>query len=58
MEPKKRRLSVIDLYDLFPMNRGAYARPRIHIAPLGAALDYNVIIHEEVVSIEICNGFK
>ena len=49
MNPRSQHLTCIDLYDMFPTNRGAYSKHRIQLAPLGFPLDANVVLHEEIV---------
>lgn len=47
--PRTMTANYIDMYDVFPMISGSY-RPYVKLYPLGAPLDDNVILHEEVVS--------
>ena len=56
MNHKKRTLSVLDLYDMFPTNRGSFFRPRVHLAPLGAPHAGTVVVHEEVVCLKSMFG--
>ncbi|XP_074649479.1 von Willebrand factor A domain-containing protein 8-like isoform X2 [Tubulanus polymorphus] len=48
--PSGRNVSRIDLSDVFPRIRGSF-RPRIRLTALGAPLEHNVILHEQVTNV-------
>ncbi|XP_064638932.1 von Willebrand factor A domain-containing protein 8-like [Lineus longissimus] len=50
MTPKSSRITSINLADIFRTTRGVY-RPKLSIAALGAPLEHNVIVHEEMSNI-------
>ncbi|ELU02005.1 hypothetical protein CAPTEDRAFT_192877 [Capitella teleta] len=60
MNPAKKQLTYIDLYDIFPspQRRSVSYKPRIHLAPLGFPLDSTIIVHEEFSNITLSVNFE
>ena len=56
MKPADTSVSCIDLYDAFPTNRHRY-QPSVRIASMGASVYDTVLLHEQVVSVEMRSSF-